>query len=63
MTDMAIVQRGWQCPCCRRVYSPSTPMCFTCGNEVVKKAADTGEVSPAKIRREANAPWDDKSGY
>lgn len=26
-------QQGWQCPICRRVYSPSTPMCYYCGNE------------------------------
>ena len=25
-------QQGWQCPICRRVYSPSTPMCWYCGN-------------------------------
>lgn len=24
--------QGWQCPICKRVYSPSTPMCFYCGN-------------------------------
>ena len=23
--------QGWQCPCCHKVYSPTTPMCFTCG--------------------------------
>ena len=28
--------QGWQCPVCGRVYSPTTPMCFSCGNgEVV----------------------------
>ena len=26
-------QQGWQCPICRRVYSPTTPMCYYCGNE------------------------------
>lgn len=26
-------QQGWQCPICRRVYSPTTPMCWYCGNE------------------------------
>ena len=25
-----MIQQGWQCPCCRRIYSPTTPMCFTC---------------------------------
>ena len=23
--------KGWQCPCCGRVYSPTTPMCWYCG--------------------------------
>lgn len=26
-------QQGWQCPICGRVYSPTTAMCFYCGNE------------------------------
>lgn len=26
------VQQGWQCPCCQRVYGPTMPMCFYCGN-------------------------------
>ena len=25
-------QQGWQCPLCGRVYSPTTMMCFYCGN-------------------------------
>lgn len=25
------IPQGWQCPCCIRVYSPSTPMCLSCG--------------------------------
>lgn len=24
--------QGWQCPICKRVYSPTTPMCYYCGN-------------------------------
>lgn len=24
--------QGWECPKCNRVYSPSTPMCFSCGD-------------------------------
>ena len=27
-----IVQQGWQCPICKRVYSPHTPMCWYCNN-------------------------------
>lgn len=26
-------QQGWQCPICKRVYSPFTPSCFACGGE------------------------------
>ena len=28
-------QQGWQCPICKRVYSPSTPCCLSCGGESV----------------------------
>lgn len=24
--------QGWQCPICKRVYSPTTPFCYYCGN-------------------------------
>ena len=27
--------KGWQCPICDRVYSPTTPMCFYCGNKEI----------------------------
>lgn len=26
--------QGWQCPICKRVYSPTTFMCYYCGNGV-----------------------------
>ena len=29
-------QQGWQCPICKRVYSPTTPMCWYCGNGEVE---------------------------
>lgn len=25
--------QGWQCPICKRVYSPMTPMCYYCGGK------------------------------
>lgn len=34
-------QQGWQCPCCRRVYSPTTAMCFTCGSTTVTSGSET----------------------
>ena len=27
------VQQGWQCPLCKRIYSPTTYMCFYCGGD------------------------------
>lgn len=29
-----MIQQGWQCPCCSKVYSPTTPMCFYCPPKV-----------------------------
>lgn len=26
-------QQGWQCPICKRVYSPFTQMCLYCGQK------------------------------
>ena len=31
--EIGFTPQGWQCPVCRRVYAPGTPMCFYCGNE------------------------------
>lgn len=28
--------QGWQCPICKRVYSPFTHMCMCCGNKEVE---------------------------
>ena len=33
--------QGWQCPICKRVYSPTTPMCYYCGNGVPYTASRT----------------------
>jgi len=32
MYDYEFVPQGWQCPVCKKVFSPSTPMCPYCGN-------------------------------
>ena len=37
-------QQGWECPKCGKVYSPSTIMCLTCGQEV-------------KTNITTNTPW------
>lgn len=28
-----LIQQGWQCPVCKRVYSPTTSMCWYCGGD------------------------------
>lgn len=35
--------QGWQCPICKRVYSPTTPMCYYCGdsNTILRTTAGT----------------------
>ena len=38
MNDFA-AQQGWQCPVCKRVYSPFTPCCFYCGEEGMTKTS------------------------
>lgn len=29
-----MIQQGWQCSCCGKVYSPTTTMCFYCPPKV-----------------------------
>ena len=35
MYDFSYTPQGWQCPVCKRVYSPSTLMCLYCGGDKV----------------------------
>lgn len=40
-------QQGWQCPICKRVYSPFTPMCWYCGNGEQITVTSTGtDINP-----------------
>jgi hypothetical protein len=34
MNDFNFAPQGWECPKCKRVYSPTTSMCFYCPNRV-----------------------------
>lgn len=31
--DNTFIQKGWECPKCGRVYSPTTPICLYCGKD------------------------------
>jgi hypothetical protein len=32
MSDFNFIPQGWECPKCKRVYSPTTMMCIACPN-------------------------------
>lgn len=32
--EFLMAPRGWVCPICGRVYSPTTSMCYYCGGEL-----------------------------
>ena len=42
--------QGWQCPICKRVYSPTTPMCLYCGGESKTHTTTTTTGDPVSIR-------------
>ena len=47
--------RGWVCPICGRVYSPTTPMCCYCGGEQKTTTYTTSaeNVETAKMNKHA----------
>lgn len=50
MYEFQCVPQGWQCPICKRVYSPSTPMCMFCGGtSVVESSNATGRIGDKEI--------------
>jgi hypothetical protein len=45
MYNENFAQQGWQCPICKRVYSPATFMCYYCGdNSVTVTSTGTGSI-------------------
>lgn len=48
-----VAQQGWQCPICKRVYSPLTMMCYYCGGDTVTRTgtfSETGDTDWMKQR-------------
>lgn len=39
--NVMLISQGWQCPICKRVYSPYTSMCFYCGNQKIETSTGT----------------------
>lgn len=48
MENYNFAQQGWQCPICKRVYSPSTPCCFYCGAESTVTTSATLDIDYLK---------------
>ena len=44
MDNNNFVQQGWQCPICKRIYSPTTTMCYYCNQDttITTTSTDTG---------------------
>ena len=58
---MIEVNKGWQCPICERVYSPSTPICFSCNNKQVTDCIDENLVPFDKVCEYLNSHlWTDR---
>lgn len=38
---IGFTQQGWQCPICKRVYSPSTSMCLYCWDAKTENVPST----------------------
>lgn len=42
--DISFTPKGWQCPVCGAVYSPTTPMCYNCTGKTYTFSTTTGEL-------------------
>lgn len=62
MDSYNFAQQGWQCPICKRVYSPFTPCCFTCGAEGVTKTS-TGSTDWVEHQKEPSSFTSISTGY
>lgn len=62
MNEFNFAQQGWQCPICKRVYSPFTPSCFYCGNEqTITTTGATISANEGDWAIDVKSPCKDKS--
>jgi hypothetical protein len=68
---VSMAQQGWQCPVCKHVFSPSTPVCFYCppktetttntthytGQHSYDTPTHTGATSSAELNEMKNQFW------
>ncbi len=58
--DINFAPQGWQCPICKRVYSPTTPMCNYCGGEQkTVTTTSTGSVPFDILNSRTAKDWND----
>lgn len=57
-----LINQGWECPKCGRVYSPTTPMCFYCVpvNGMTISTTGTGSLNIQSVPTSAIIPSEDK---
>jgi len=50
--NIELVQQGWQCPICKRIYSPFTMMCYYCNNG---STTTSTKIRPDTLNQDAEA--------
>lgn len=53
------ISQGWQCPQCKRIYSPSTFMCYWCGNTTSNTSDTTSGSQPIRDMMVNGVPYSD----
>lgn len=43
------MMEGWQCPICKKVYSPFVTSCFQCGNDNIRISTGTDHIAPKAV--------------
>ena len=53
INEFLMAPQGWQCPICKRIYSPMTLMCYYCGGEQksITYTTSTENVEIARINK------------
>lgn len=55
-----MIEQGWQCPICKRIYNPRQEMCLYCGGNNTSSQSTSPE---KKYRQGGEISWDTINGY
>lgn len=50
-----LINQGWECPKCSRIYSPTTPMCLHCVPSRVETITTTGAATANSIKERSQS--------